>query len=106
MTANQGGPLGGFENGGEHTQGGGFAGAVGSQQSIDLPWLAAEADVLHGADFAALFVLEELGQPTSFDQASLLYSNERSADLSGMNTLTVDCKFTAIEVRKIRKTET
>jgi len=67
VAADGGCAVGGFENSGEHTEGGGFAGAVGAEEAVDFAGLAGEADVIDCFDFAALFVLEALGQGTSFD---------------------------------------
>jgi len=49
---------GGAKNDSQHAQRGGLARAVGSEQSVDLPWLAAEAHRIHGADCAAFLVIE------------------------------------------------
>src|SRR5260370_20445695 len=59
--------IGRLEDGGEHAESGGFAGAVGPEKTVNLARLAGKADVIDGADFAALFVLKELGQATSFN---------------------------------------
>src|SRR5712692_7670624 len=67
VAANEGGAVGGLEDGGQHAQGGGFAGAVGAEEPVNLAGLAGKADVINGADFTALLVLEALGQATSFD---------------------------------------
>src|SRR5216684_10802 len=67
VAANESGAVGGLEDGGQHAQGGGFAGAVGAEETVNLAGLAGKADVIDGADFTALFVLEALGQATSFD---------------------------------------
>jgi len=57
----------GGEKGGQDAEGGGFAGAVGAQEAVDLAGLALKTDVIDGADFAALLVLEALGQASGFD---------------------------------------
>src|SRR5712664_477617 len=61
------GAVGGLEDGGEHTERSGFAGPVGAEEAVNLARLAGEVDVIDGADFAALLVLEALGQATSLD---------------------------------------
>src|SRR4029077_13488299 len=53
-------------------------------QAVDFAGLAGEADVIYGADFAALLVLEALGQGTSFDHEwtpRLQYSKDRAIRL-------------------------
>ena len=67
VAVDDGGAIGRFEDGGEHAEGGGFAGAVGAQEAVDLAGLALKTDVIDGADFAALLVLEALGQASGFD---------------------------------------
>src|SRR4029077_14410935 len=67
MAAHDGSAVGGFEDGGEHAEGSGFAGAVGAEKAINLAGLAGETDVIDGAEFTALFVVEALGQAASFD---------------------------------------
>ena len=62
-----GGAVGGLEDGGEQAQRGGLAGAVRAQEAVDLRGLAAEADVVDGADFPALLVAENLGQVLRFN---------------------------------------
>src|SRR5882762_9461364 len=69
VPADPGSAVGGLEDGGEHAKRGGFAGAIGAQEAVNLARLAGEADVVDGADFAALLVLEALGQATSFNHA-------------------------------------
>src|SRR5216683_1062213 len=71
VAADEGGAVGGLQDGGEHAQGGGLAGAVGAEQAVDLAGLAGEADVIDGADFTALLVLEALGQATSFNHRKI-----------------------------------
>src|SRR5262249_23080925 len=53
--------------GGEHTEHGGLASPVRAKQSVNLSGLAGEADIVHGSDFTALFVLKPFGQSTNFD---------------------------------------
>src|SRR6476646_697492 len=67
VAADGGGAVGGLEDGGEHAQRGGFAGAVGAEQAVNLAGLTLKADVIDGTDFAALLVLEALGQATSIN---------------------------------------
>src|SRR5216683_367391 len=67
VAADEGGAVGGFQDGGEHAQGGGFAGAVGAEQAVDAAGLAAETDVIDGTDLAALFVVKAFGQATSLN---------------------------------------
>src|SRR6266850_5233791 len=67
VAADDGGAIGGLEDGGEHAERGGFAGAVSAEKTVNLSGLAGKADVIYGADFAALLVLEALGQATSFN---------------------------------------
>src|SRR6267378_3209436 len=67
VAADDGGAIGGLEDGGEHAECGGFAGAIGAEEAVNLARLAGEADVIDGADFTALLVLEALGQATSFN---------------------------------------
>jgi len=67
VASNHSGAVGGLENGGEHAEGGGFAGAVGAEQAVNLAGLALKANVIDGTDFAALLVLEALGQATSIN---------------------------------------
>jgi hypothetical protein len=67
IAAESGGTVAGLENGGQHAQSGGFAGAVGAQQTVDLAWAAGETDVIHGADGAAFFVLEVFAEIAGFD---------------------------------------
>src|SRR5690348_12031168 len=67
VSADDGSAIGRFKDGGEHAKRGGFASAVCAEQPIDFAGLAAKADVIDSANFAALFVLEALGQGTSFD---------------------------------------
>src|SRR6266850_2170224 len=67
VAADDGGAVGGLEDSSEHAERGGFAGAVGSEKTVNLSGLAGKADVIYGADFAALLVLEALGQATSFN---------------------------------------
>ena len=47
----------GFEQGGEHFDGGGFAGAVGSEKAEYFPFLDGEGNIIDGLDF-----LKRLGQ--------------------------------------------
>src|SRR5208337_2111179 len=56
----------------QHAQRGGFACAVRTQQAVYLTGLADEADVINGANFTALLVLERFDQTTSFDHGSNL----------------------------------
>src|SRR5713101_4605126 len=65
--ADEGGAVGGFQDGGEHAQGGGFAGAVGAEQAVDAAGLAAETDVMDGPDFSALLVVKAFGQAASLN---------------------------------------
>src|SRR5437667_231315 len=65
--ADQGSAVGGLKDGGKHSKRGGFAGAVGAQETINPAGLADKADVIDGADFTALLVLEALGQTASFN---------------------------------------
>jgi hypothetical protein len=67
VAADQGRAVGGLENGGEHTQRGGFSGAIGAQQAVNFSGFATKTDVIHGADLAAFFVVEALGQTASFN---------------------------------------
>src|SRR5579859_685523 len=67
IAADGGGAVGGLENGGEHAERGGLAGTVGSEEAVYLAGLAGEADVIDGADFTALLILEALGQATSIN---------------------------------------
>src|ERR1035437_8740216 len=69
MAADDGGAVARFQNGGEHAQGGGLAGAISAEEAIDFAGLRGEADVVDGADGAAFFILEGLRQPASFDHA-------------------------------------
>ena len=46
----------GAQQGGEHGNGGGLAGAVGAEQAKDFARLDVETDALHGLDFAKGFV--------------------------------------------------
>src|SRR5260370_37927451 len=84
MAADYSGAVGGFEDGSEHSKGGGFAGAVGAEEAVNLAGLAGEADVIDGADFTALLVLEAFGQAASFDHRGTLAGSSqdrsRSAD--------------------------
>ena len=66
VAANDGGAVSGLEDGGEHAERGGLARAVGAEQAVNLAGLAGEGDVVHGADFAAFFVLETLAQSHVF----------------------------------------
>src|SRR6202158_1037921 len=67
LAADDGGAVGGLEDGSEHAKRGGFAGSVGAEKTVNLAGLAGEADVIDGADFTALLVLEALGQGSSFN---------------------------------------
>src|SRR6266403_312241 len=67
VAADDGGAIGRLEDGGEHTERGGFTGAVSAEKAVNSARLAGEADVIDGADFAALLILEALGQATSLD---------------------------------------
>jgi hypothetical protein len=67
VAGDDGGAVGRFKDSGEHAEGGGFAGAVGTKEAINLAGMAGEADVIDGADLAAFLVLEVFGQGTSFD---------------------------------------
>src|SRR6266478_7214876 len=67
VAADERGAVRGLEDGGEHAEGGGFAGAIGSEEAVNSARLAREADVIDSADFAAFFVLEAFGQATSFN---------------------------------------
>jgi hypothetical protein len=44
---------GGFEQGGQDQQGGGFACSVGSEESEDLSWCHGQVEPVHGGDLAA-----------------------------------------------------
>src|SRR6266849_3897752 len=67
VAADEGGAVGGFQDGGEHAQGGGFAGAVGAEQAVDAAGLAAETDVMDGPDFSALLVVKAFIQAASLN---------------------------------------
>src|SRR6266852_7245759 len=67
VAADDGGAIGGFEDGGEHPKRSGFAGPIGAEEAVNLARLAGEADIIDGADFTALLVLEALGQAASFN---------------------------------------
>src|SRR5260370_147464 len=67
VAADDGGTVGGLEDGGEHAKRGGLAGAVGAEETVNLAGLAGKADVIDSADFTALFVLEAFGQTTSIN---------------------------------------
>src|SRR5208283_3970479 len=72
VAADNGRAVRGLQDGGEHAQRGGFAGAVRPQQTVDLARLADEADVVNGANFAAFFVLKSLNQTTGFNHGNNL----------------------------------
>ncbi len=72
VTANEGGAAGGLEDGGEHAERGGFAGAIGPEEAVNPARLAGEADAIDGADFAAFLVLKAFGQTASFDHEKTL----------------------------------
>src|SRR6266478_4396518 len=61
VAADDGGAVGGLENGGEHAESSGFAGAIGSEETVNLAGLASKADIVDGTDFTALLVLEAFG---------------------------------------------
>src|SRR5712691_797690 len=67
VAADEGGAVGGFQDGGEHAQGGGFAGAVGAEQAVDAAGLAAETDIVDGANLSALLVVKAFGQAASLN---------------------------------------
>src|SRR5260370_18897922 len=67
VAANESGAVGGLEDGGQHAQGGGFAGAVGAEETVNLAGLEGKTAVIDRAECHALLVLEALGQATSFD---------------------------------------
>ena len=67
VATDDGGAVGGLENGGEHAESGSFASAICAQEAVDFAWLTLKADVVDGADFTALFVLEAFGQATSIN---------------------------------------
>ena len=72
-----GGAVGGLQDGGQHAQRGGFAGAVGAEQTVDLAGLAGEGDVIDGANLAALLVVKDLDKTTRFDHGAILSSQEQ-----------------------------
>src|SRR6266487_5699682 len=67
VAADERGAVSGLKDGGEHAEGGGFAGAIGSEEAVNPARLAGETDVIDSADFTALFVPEALGQATSIN---------------------------------------
>src|SRR5712692_1934150 len=67
VAANDRRAVGGLKDGGEHAQGSCLAGAVGAEKAVNPAGLASESDVIDGTDFAALFVMEALGQGTGFN---------------------------------------
>src|SRR5215471_2240308 len=67
MAADHRSTVGRLQYGREHPERGGLASPVRAKQSVNLSGLAGEADIVHGSDFTALFVLKPFGQSTSFD---------------------------------------
>src|SRR3989454_4821241 len=67
VAADDGGSVGGLEDGSEHAESRGFPGTIGAEEAVNLAWLAYKTDIIDGADLAALLVLKALGQGTSFN---------------------------------------
>src|SRR5882757_2205489 len=67
VAADEGCAVGGLEDGRKHAEGGGFASTVGTEEAVNLAGLASKADVIHGANFSALLVVEAFGQAASFN---------------------------------------
>src|SRR5208337_17716 len=62
----------GLQNGCQQTQRRGFACAVRAQQAVNLARLAHEADIINGANLAALLVLKGFDQTAGFDHDRIL----------------------------------
>ena len=92
VAADQGCAVGRLEDGREHAESGGLAGAISSQQSVDLARLASETHALDCANLAALFVLEALGQTTGF--------NHRDPPLNGFLSETGKCRPSVLRKRR------
>src|SRR5579871_6670338 len=60
----------GAENRGERTERGRLAGAIRSQQAVHATGLAAKTHVVHGANQAALRIVEFFAQPLRFDHGA------------------------------------
>ena len=78
MATDERGAVGGLQDGGQHAQRGGFAGAIGAQQAIDLAGLAGEGDVIDGANLAAFFVVKDLHETVGFDHGIIPLVKERT----------------------------
>jgi hypothetical protein len=70
MTANGSGAVSWLENGGEHTESGGFARSVGAEQAVNLARFAGKGDVIDGANLAALLILKDLSKATRFNHGT------------------------------------
>ena len=57
----------GLEDGGQQAESGRFSGSVCAEQTVYLAWISSKSNVVDGAHFAALFILEPLGQTTGFN---------------------------------------
>jgi len=61
-----------LQNRRQHAQRRRFSRAVCAQQAVNLPRLAAKADAIHRANFAALLIPEMLGKILDFDHSGPL----------------------------------